>query len=106
MKYEIPLHRTESKTVQIFAETPHEALQLAKESHPGFTADSIDELIEDPDEPGTEIMNVVWDVFSHCEGCGVAIITGDKYFAWGGEDSVNICLKCGGADETHEPSIA
>lgn len=106
MKYEIPLHRTESKTVTVYAAIPHEALKMALNGHSDFRADNVSELIEDPDEPGEEIGGEEYSVEGHCEGCSAAILTGDKYFQWGGDDPVMTCAECGGADEKHETSVA
>src|SRR5690606_37984775 len=49
MKYEIPMYRSAMKTVEVFAESPHAALKIARGSNPEFHADSVHELIEDPD---------------------------------------------------------
>jgi hypothetical protein len=106
MKYQIPLHRTESKTVTVYAESPHKALKMALNGHLDFRADSISELIEDPDEPGEEIGGENYSVEGHCEVCSAAILTGDKYFQWGGDDPVITCEKCGGANKSHVTSIA
>jgi hypothetical protein len=100
MKYEIPLYRTETKTIAVYADTPHEALEMALDGNPGFKADGLSELIEDPDEPGMEIGGEYFSWECQCESCDAFILTGDKYFQWGGDDAVATCEKCGGAGQS------
>ena len=107
MKYLVHLSRHEIKTVPIFAESPHDAVKMARESHPGFVADELCELAEDPDEPGEEIQGDVLALEGNCESCGKPIITGDAFYQWScGDDSVKTCFECGGADENHPQEIA
>jgi len=104
MKYEIELHKSESKTVQIEAAGPHEAVIAARAENPGFHADNLIQMHNVPDDEPA--YGDDYSVVSGCESCSRPILTGDKYFQWGGEDPVDTCLECGGADETHEPSVA
>lgn len=106
MKYEIHMHRRAVKTVEVFAESPHAALKMARESNPDFTAEAVWEMIEDPEEPGTEIEGNSFEIEGGCETCGKPILTGDRYYQWGGDDAVQTCADCGGANETHKHSIA
>lgn len=106
MRYSISLHRTERKDYEVFADTPHAALKMAKESNPGFSSSGVSELIEDPDEPGQPMEGEYFELVSTCETCDTPILTGDKCYHWSDEDSITTCEKCGGADETHKPSIA
>lgn len=106
MKYEIRMHRRAVKTVEVFAESPHAALKMARESNPDFSTDALWEMIEDPEEPGEEIEGNSYEIEGCCESCDKPILTGDSYYQWGGDDAVQTCAECGGADEKHEPSIA
>jgi hypothetical protein len=106
MKYEIHMQRRAFKTVEVFAESPHAALKMARESNPGFSADTLWEMIEDPEEPGEEIEGNSYEIEGGCETCGKPILTGDSYYQWSGDDAVQTCADCVGADEKHEPSIA
>jgi hypothetical protein len=47
-----------------------------------------------------------YEIEGGCETCGKPILTGDSYYQWSGDDAVQTCADCGGADEKHEPSIA
>lgn len=107
MKYEIPIYRTESKDVQVFADSPHEALKMVLASNPGFHADSVALVTQDPDEPEEEIHSETYEAVATCEDCSEPILTGDKYFRWGGEDEEHAtCEGCGGYDHNHQPEIA
>lgn len=106
MKYKIQMHRRAVKTVEVFAETPHAALQMARKSNPEFTADALWERIEDPEEPGKEIEGNSYEIEGGCETCGKPILTGDAYYQWSGDDAIETCADCGGAGPDHQPSIA
>ena len=103
MKYQIPMQKMEHRTVTVHAESPHEALTIALSGHGGFHADHIAEMGEDPDEPGEEISLCEYEITSMCEGCSTPILDTDSYYQWSGEDRVETCLNCGGADEFHNP---
>lgn len=90
MKYEIQIHKTERKTIVVFASNPNAALDLALSDKPGFTAEMATELL-DQDESGK-----TFEVFGHCESCNARIMTGEKYFQYGGDEPVITCEKCGG----------
>lgn len=106
MKYEVHMSRRAVKTVEVFAESPHAALKMARESNADFKADALWERIEDPEEPGEEIEGNAYEIEGCCEACGKDILTGEKYYQWAGEDSIQTCADCGGADELHDASVA
>lgn len=85
MKYEIILSKTEGKTVQVFSENFSTALKAALESNPGFTGDSVLELL-DEDEPGEEHV-----LQCRCEGCGAEIWDDEEYTM---TDDGSFCLQC------------
>jgi hypothetical protein len=105
MKYQIPLQKMEHRTATVYADSPHRALEMALAIHEGFHADYIAEMGEDPDEPGEELSLREYGITSMCEGCATPILETDGYYQWGGDDSAETCMKCGGADESHEPIL-
>ena len=92
MKYAVELSRHETRTTEVFAETPQDAAKLAMKD--GFRAESVTELVGD-DECGES-----FEVVGGCEGCGVPLV--DTEYRSDAE-GVTFCVKCFGelvADES------
>lgn len=85
MKYEIRLHKTEIKTVEVFADDHSKALKLAKESNPGFTSDTVVEVLGE-DEIGEEHTRE-----GSCENCDKEFWDEDEFTM---TDDGSFCPHC------------
>ena len=87
MLYEVYLTKRNTKTIQLYAESPQEAVKLARQQSDGFRAEEVNEVLSDT-EYGKEMA-----VIALCEVCGEAIIDGDKY-KHDFDDCIYICERC------------
>lgn len=86
MKYSLDIYRLDSREVQFYADSPEDAVKLARAAHPGFHVESLHEVLEDG-STGQEFQPV-----AHCEACDVVLWSGDAMYP-SGPDAV-ICSKC------------
>lgn len=99
--YQVPIRKTVTDTISMQADSPHEAVQKVRASYPGWKLEHLSLPIE-----GTDADYECWDITGGCENCSKPILTGDKFYQWGGDDAIQTCEECGGAHVDHEPSIA
>jgi len=92
MKYEIDLHKTERRTVQIEAENHDMAYSQAIAKNPGFTGQDVVEVLDD-DGPGQ-----CFTLNEVCEGCGTRLWNNDPCKV-DSENGIAICMAC----DTDEP---
>ncbi len=72
MKFTATIYRTETKTVQLFAATPHEAMQALETLNPGWHADSLSELGDG------DVVGDFWELYSKCHHCEKPIFHGEE----------------------------
>lgn len=96
MKFEIELTKNETKKITIITDNgPHFALKSALAANPGYTADGVGEITDDPDEPGAEVESDYHFVEYYCQMCRTPIFNGDICYIFGGEDTFATCEQCG-----------
>jgi hypothetical protein len=89
MKYEIYLHKTETKTISYDSvESIERAAETAMIAYPGFKVDAVEEF----DDEG------VWrshEVVGRCEACGLFLFSESKYVLAGDDGcDARLCLEC------------
>ena len=86
MKYSLDIYRLDSREIQLDADSPEDAVKLAKQSHPDFNVESLHEVL-DGGAVGQEFQPV-----GHCETCDKVLWSGDPMYP-DGADAV-VCSKC------------
>lgn len=88
MKYQIELSKTESKSAEVVADNPSEALAKAHESNPGFRGDTVVEIVLDgvEREYGDEHTR-----HGSCENCDKEFWDDDEFTV---TDDGDFCPEC------------
>ena len=86
MKFEIGLHKTETKTVELEAASRDEAYRKARSENPGFDTDVVTEVTEH-DDGGTDHV-----LIGECENCECLLWEDVPYI--NDEEGVQICMEC------------
>lgn len=85
MKYSIDLSRHETRSVEVFADSPEEALRRAEDANHGFRVEGLVELL-DEGVTGTEHTPA-----SRCEACRRVIWVGQQCVH---SEDADLCMEC------------
>lgn len=87
MKYAIDLHRSESKTVYIEADSPQAAIEAARRDHKGWRAEDATEIDIETEEEGA-----TFALMAECENCGKMMFNDDETIRT--TDDIPLCPEC------------